>query len=691
MNRNMNRIVSAFLAAAVLAGGTGMMVHAQKAETAQAAKTSSSATLLRSEEGKNTKKETVYVLSDAQGTAQKIIVSDWLKNPEGAQTIKDKGDVKDIVNVKGDESYTMDGDSMRVWDAKGNDIYYQGTTEKDLPVTMKVTYQLDGKTVSPEELAGKSGKLKISIEYENHEARQVMVNGSKETVYVPFAMVTGTMLENDSAKNIAVSNGKIINDGNRTIVMGFAMPGLQESLGISKDKIDIPNTVEITAEVEDFSLDTILTFATNDLLNQLNLDKVADASDLSDSLSQLSSASLQLVDGSSALYDGLSTLLEKSDALISGIDQLAAGSKALESGAVTLAGGAQQLQSGMNDLQTGLKTLTGNNKSLTDGAATVFNTMLKTANTQLTAAGLQVPALTIENYQTVLKNVLSSMDAQKVYQLAYNTAKAKVTQAVSAQSATIEGKVKEAVKAQVVTGVLQATGNNMTAEQYAQAIAAGKIPAEKQAAIEAAVALKMNSSEIQQKIKEATAAQINSIVEEKMKSAEVTQQIQAAVASAGSGTDAISQLLNQLNSYNQFYQGLIAYTNGVSSAYEGSGKLSAGVGQLAGGASSLAKGAGTLNSGVAALQQGSNALVDGVGQLKDGAMQLSDGMKKFNEEGIQKLVKAFDGDLKGLTDRLKALVDVSEEYQSFTGVADGMDGSVEFIYRTDSIEAQQDK
>ena len=145
--------------------------------------------------GQNSKEETVYVLANADGSVQKIIVSDWLKNPAGANSINDISELDGIENVKGDEAYTMNPNNMRVWDAKGNDIYYQGTTQKALPVDVSISYQLDGKPISAEDLAGKSGRVTIRFSYQNNQKETIEIDGKKETVYAScFPMETAAWL-----------------------------------------------------------------------------------------------------------------------------------------------------------------------------------------------------------------------------------------------------------------------------------------------------------------------------------------------------------------------------------------------------------------------------------------------------------------------------------------------------------------
>ena len=186
---------------------------------------------------KNIKDETVYVLARADGSVEKIIVSDWVQNTRGGDTIHDVTQLTDIENVKGNETYTLDGDNTCVWDARGNDIYYQGSIDRELPVSVTVSYALDGAPITPEELAGKSGKVAIRFDYANHQYEMVGIGGKQEKIYVPFAILTGVVLDNDVFANVSVSNGKIVNDGDRTIVAGLALPGLQDSLGLGRDAL----------------------------------------------------------------------------------------------------------------------------------------------------------------------------------------------------------------------------------------------------------------------------------------------------------------------------------------------------------------------------------------------------------------------------------------------------------------------
>ncbi len=695
------RIVSLAVCLTIACGGSIAAVRVSgsaEEDTGSAASSSSSSTAQTAAAGGSYKDETVYVLARADGSAQKILVSDWIQNPAGETSLSDRTDLEDVSCVKGDTSYTLKSGGARVWEAQGGDVYYQGTSQSQLPVEVTVRYTLDGQPIPAEELAGKSGHVTIRFEYKNTQTVEAEIDGKSETVHVPFTILTGMILDNSHFHNVEVSNGKLINDGDRTIVAGLAIPGLAGDLKLDQEVLELPESVEITADAEDFTLSNTVTLASCGLFGELDLDGTG-ADELSDAMDRLTSAMDQLLDGSSALYDGLNTLLEKSGELISGIDQLAEGARRLSAGASDLTVGARELQTGAAslkdgaaELKAGLDALTANNATLNAGAKQVFDSLLAMADTQLKSAGLKTETLTIENYAGVLDGVLASLDESSIRRLAYNTAYSQVSSAVSAQKGTIREQVSLAVQEKVLSGVLAAAGVNLTTERYAAAVSAGQIPAETAAQISAAVNAKMQDASIQAQIEDATAQQAEKLIEENMNSSDVQSQIDNAVRTAKSGETSISALKAQLDSYNQFYQGLQSYTAGVAAADTGAAALDAGAGSLKDGAAalksgadSLKTGADSLSDGMDALCQGGGTLVSGVTQLRDGAMQLSDGLQQFQEEGIRKLTSAFGGNLGGMETRLRAVCDAAANYQSYGGILDGMDGQVKFIYRTESI------
>ena len=732
MKNRATKFISLALCAVVLFAAVGTSVFALTGEGKESEDENQETTINASAEAETSKDETVYVLAGADGTVQKIIVSDWIKNAMAADSLDDKTELSDIENIKGDESFTLGGDNSCVWDAQGNDIYYQGNIEKELPVQMSVCYTLDGQAIAPEALAGQSGHVTIRFDYQNMQYEEVLLDGKTEKIYVPFTMLTGMLLDTEVFRNVTISNGKLINDGDRIAVVGIAFPGLQEDLAISKEKLDIPDYVEISADVENFEMGMTMTLATTELFGAIDSDKL-DLHELSDAMAELTDAMDQLMDGSSQLYDGLCTLLEKSGDLVSGINKLAEGAAQLKAGAESLDSGAAQLQASAAQLSSGLNTLNANSSSLNGGARQVFSSLLSMANTQLSEAGLSVPALTIDNYASVLDGVIASLDDTAVYQAALE----QVTATVNANRGMIEEKVTEAVQAQVeaevsaqVTAAVQETVTQavheneaqfraaviqqalgMTVEEYKAAIEAGLVTQEQQDAVNAAVEAAMQAEIDARMQREEIQAQINAVTQqtvgEQMQSDEIqaliasntelqvqqaiseamsSDAVQAQLSAAAEGAKSVIALKSSLDSYNAFYLGLITYTSGVSSAAAGANELKTGADALKAGTSELSAGAAELLQGIQTMKDSAPALVDGITQLRDGSMELSDGLKQFNEEGIQKLIEAVDGDLDGLSNRIRVTADVAKHYTSFSGISEDMDGDVKFIYKTDSIE-----
>lgn len=662
MNIRKKQIIALSLALAVAGSAAGVGIYA--ANRPAAPQTAEEAPRVM-EAGPETEKalrrdETVYVIANTDGSVRRIIVSDWIQNGLAAAQVEERSELSQVEAVKGSATYTLGQDNARVWDAQGQDLYYQGSIEKALPVDMTVTYQMDGQTVTPGQIAGKSGHVTIRFDYENRQYEMVEIDGTEEKIYVPFAMLTGLLLDSDRFTNVTVSNGKLFCDGSHTAVVGVAFPGLQEDLAMEKDRLDIPDYVEIEADVKDFSLATAVTVASSGLFDQLDdetLEKL-ELGELTDGIGRMTDAMDQLMDGSSQLYDGLCTLLDSSQQLIDGVDRLC----------------------------QGLNELTAHNSQLNGGAKQVFESLIAAANSQLQTSGLTVPELTVDNYSQVLESLLQQLDGASAY--AESEARKKIEAAVAAQqeqvSAAVEqaveqqtaAQVEQAVEQQVWQQVLSAAG--LTEEAYDAGTAAGAIPQKQQEQLQAALkeqmasetvkglisqtkAAKMESDEIRALIGQKTEQTMAELVEENLQSEEIQSQIRSAAEQASAGAQSIRSLKEQLDSYRSFYQGLLAYTAGVAQARDGAAQL----------------------------QSSLPALTDGVTRLRDGSMELSDGLRQFREEGIQKLADALGGDLGQLSSRLKAIREAAQNYRSFSGDAEDMPSQVRFIYRMEAIEVQE--
>lgn len=800
------------------------------------------------------KDESVYLISDANGNVNKTIVVDHLKNKDKKDTLEDASNLSDIENVKGKEKFTQSGDKL-TWRAGGKDIYYQGTATAEPPVTQKVTYYLDGKEISPEDLAGKSGKVKIRFDYTNTTSYTETVNGEKQTVSVPFAAITGLVL-GDGFENIEVTNGKAEVSDSSSVVLGYALPGLNDSLGIKDGDLDgdvnIPEYMEMTADVKNFSMPAAMTFVVN-ASDYVSTDGI-DTSDLDDMINDLKDASTQLQDGSKTLAegtdtlaDGLSTLQSKLGTFASGVGTLKSGLKTYTDGVSTLSGGlntlgnstgalvsgADKLNSGAGQLASGSATLKDGLKSYTDGAnglakgasdldagigtlaeksGTLVDgaTKLDDGASQLSASassinegiksldtGLKTPLTDKEKagYQAAAKDSVDKQFSNPDNEANYENTKAKasgvyyetmtsddsVKQAVqllkndsdlmnminATVGATVETAIKDSVPdlASKDTATIKKTYNNSPKLQQSvkEVLNLPQTIPDYDALVSAIVDQKLNdmatkvmegvANNSKDKVGEAVADAAKTGAENAAQSAVITG-IESAKSNVSSqinakqengyslvtGADALSTGASSLaNGTKSLVNSIPTLTGGIKQLKDGSSQLNAGaakltsnndtlnagatalnagasqlsagtqslmnsvptltsgIKQLVDGSNTLVANNAKLNSGASQLADGTNQIVSGVDQLttgsktlSEGAHTLADGMVQFNEEGINKILDAYNGDLKPFTDKLQAVIDAGEEYQTYSAIADGQTGSVKFIYKLASIDAKAD-
>lgn len=316
------------------------------------------------------KEETVYVNADATGTTDEVTVSNWLKNSGSVSgSLTDASTLKDIKNVKGDETFKASGDTL-TWNTDGEDIYYQGTTDQDLPVSVKLTYYLDGKEIKPADLKGKSGHLKIQVDYTNKEKKTVSVDGKQEEVYTPFVMMTGMILPNETFSNVTIDNGKVISDGSKNIVVGFGMPGMKESLNLDESKTEdltIPESLCVEADVTDFTMSSTFTVALTDLLDDIDFDNIVDVDSLKSSLDELEDAALQLVSGSDTFADGAGTLADGVNSYTEGADTLNDAIQKYLGSNGELNGSVTEYVNGVNKVVKGVQDYTDGTNALADG------------------------------------------------------------------------------------------------------------------------------------------------------------------------------------------------------------------------------------------------------------------------------------------------------------------------------------
>lgn len=291
------------------------------------------------------KKETSYLILNADGSVQEQITSDWLHSDDGFDAVTDESGLSDIQNLKSDVMPEQSGNTLK-WTTDETDIYYQGKNSAQAPVGVSIEYTLDGKAVTADELKGQSGHLVATVKLTNNTGEEVTVNGKKRTVYTPFFTVAAAVLPSENFKNITTEHGLVESDSKTQVACYLAMPGMKEAvsdlLPDSFDKLDdlMLDTLTLEADVTDCTVPTFL-FAAAPSLSDLDLDEVSD--ELGGTMDELTDAIDQLKDGSGALDDAVGTLVESLDTFASSYSQFDAGVDSALNGTQTLANGTENL------------------------------------------------------------------------------------------------------------------------------------------------------------------------------------------------------------------------------------------------------------------------------------------------------------------------------------------------------------
>ena len=619
-----------------------------------------------------TKDETVYSKMDSNGKNYKTIVSTHIKNTENADLINDLSDLLNVKNTSGDETYTQDGNKF-VWNANKNDIYYQGESSKELPIECNVKYELDGKELSANEIAGKSGKVKITLQYTNKEERTVDINGKKVKMYVPFVVVAGTIIENENARNIEVSSGKVVDDGSKTVVVGMAMPGLQESLGLSDDEVEIPSNVEITMDATNFETSSIMSYVTPKVLEEDDLKVFDNLDEIYGQVNTLQTSMNQIQDGANTLKDGTT--------------QLATGANTLKDGVTTAYNGAQTISSEVTKSTQSLKNdkseaLDSKTLELIKKQAAESSKLTDEQKAQIKAQA-QTSAVLTDEQKAQIKAQAAQRAKLTEGQKAEITALAKQGAVLTEkQKAQITEKAKdgaqltEAQKTAIITNaqanypaiteaektLLIVTAQN-TATQTAVNTA---LATAENTAKQTAVATALNvAQQVATQTAETTAVETAQQIatQTAVTTALTTAQSTATTTAMQTSTTVAKQVGNQAKK---------TFTNQVVSQMN-----------------TLGNGLNQLTSGLSKLNNGATTLANGTNQVNDGATTLAEGIKTFNEEGIKKICNYINGDVKDLTTRVQKLTDLSKDYNNFTMLDGENDGEVKFIMIADAVKKQE--
>lgn len=316
------------------------------------------------DENPTEKTETVYSVLNSDGSISDTIVSSWLHDEDGINNIKETLNLTDVKNIKSNEKPSKDGNTY-TWNAKGNDVYYEGTATKQLPVSVKIRYELDGQEISANDIQGKSGHLKLTISFTNNYSQVKNINGKSIVIHPSY--LAGGMLNMSTGNftNVKCESGKIVNDGTNEMLAFANIPGLNETLksaGLDKvnNQLGISDDVTVEADVNDFDLGSIMVGMTNEIDLASELGEIGSVSELTDGIDQLIEADDQLIDGSKQLYDGTTQLKEQAAPLTGSSDQV----RQLSAGAIQLNDGVKALQTGLTAYTNGVDTLAAGSQQL---------------------------------------------------------------------------------------------------------------------------------------------------------------------------------------------------------------------------------------------------------------------------------------------------------------------------------------
>ncbi len=549
----------------------------------------------------NTRQETVYVFNDASGNKNHITVNE------------------------------------KITDANGNETLNKTESSENAPVTMKVTYKLDGKEIKPEDLAGKSGKVTIRFDYTNNQKKTVTINGKKQTVAVPFTMITGMMLPTDVFSNVEVTNGKLTKVGDNIVAVGMTMPGLKDTMNLKfNDKsldLDIPEYFELTADVKDFSLDMTMSVATSNLLSDMNADDIT-LDDLKKTVASLDDAATQLADGTVSLQDGTQQLSDAIPALTDGVDQLNTGASSLRDGIYAYADGAASAYEGSVSLNDNMKTYA-------DGIGTLYNTLKdnnldsSVASAAKGAGDLAAGAATLD---AGIDSALSGADTLSDGLTKLEDGSDKLSAGTSQLKSSLKDGMTQATEsystaygsfykvAFTVTCMSQGINPNSATPQQQAVIAAAlaqsgisqtpDVTSKTQYALATGYILKNYAS-----VKQVVAATVSAAAGGQLDEATVSSKADEQIVTMTSGLSQAYQAYNNCNTTLSsledagYFDGMSDLNAGIKSANSGATQLKAGIDQLSTGAGQLSAGSKQLKAGLGTLSTGLNTLSTSVGSF----------------------------------------------------------------------------
>ncbi len=611
-----------------------------------------------------TKEETVYVNLSQDGKVDRIIVSDWLHSDRMDVEFDDVSTLEDIKNVKGDEVPLANGESLR-WETEKGEIYYQGTATQKLPFEFELKYKLNGKPVLPELLAGCTGKLEIRMKITNKDAHDVMLSNGSKRLFTPFAVVSVFNFPTDSCRNISVNTGKVVNDGNTSIVTYASVPGLEESLDIDDDDFDemfdLAEELILQADVKNFEMGDILITAASDssILNDIEgFDDMIEETE--DGVEDLSDASEEVQSGIEELNDGTEDLLRNFGDFNQGMFYLSDSMSELEDningrifdGSTDLSDGAEEFVEKTGELKDGTEELKDGSEDIEDGIRSAYlgAVDLKDGSEQLTV-GIE---------QMIAEMGTSSMDTDSV-------------------SEAVEDAVKKAVE-RAVEGVIDGDDSPLTEAQAAYLEAAAGAAGE-QAGAAAGAGVKASLDDKMGELMTKMGGGFSQLLSG-------AQALEGGMGSLTSGLGDLEEGSEELN------DGMKTLDENAELFKDGAQEISDGASELRDGLGALGQGAESLKDGVRGLADASNTANKGIGTLQSGAEDLFEGYETFSDEGVDelhdKVIEKTD-EYYELFEIKERLEDLSSRYVNFSGIAENMEGKLKFVIKIDGIEVEDEE
>jgi len=502
----------------------------------------------------NTKHERVYAVTSADGAVQSLTDNIRLENADGLDTLSDMTMLTGIENISGSETFTQDEQQL-IWQANGNSIIYQGTSDKELPLTPVVTVLLNGQEIPAAQLKEATGTVEMTV-------------GFRQTEAIPHLAVSVLLLPETGINGLTLENASVLSVSGKQVLAGWAVPGADAAL-------NLPDSFSFRFEADHPDLGWMMTFASADPIQAVcqELDRCINM----DWYNELAEATALL----EAMRNGepLPETTGLTKELPGKITELNNGLQSLNDGAQTLADGAAALN-------TGLSALSANSETLNNGADTIFAALLTAANQQLSTsglseAGIELPALTAENYKEVLTAVISQLEPETVKLTVRTEVESVVRGQVEANKDQIREGVTQAIQAQVLEQVLTAAGLKMDAETYLSAVEAGQVDAVVAQQVQTAVDAQMETDPVKELIETTVTAQVDQLISDNTDQVMAEDETVAAkMAQAQSAHDTLQGLLDQLDQVAAFVTGLKTYTAGVDQAAAGAAELSAGAAAL---------------------------------------------------------------------------------------------------------------